>query len=94
MCGQEILKDLFYVFYGGVAVLNMIASFYLLLRRSNAIAPNITSPVRLRRWTAAFFAASALSHMWNLPVYFLTSSSDMMLSYLVGGLLDCMTVGP
>lgn len=89
-----MLKDLFYVLYGGVAVLNVIACLYLLFRRSNAIAPDITSPVRLRRWTAAFFAASALSHLWNLPVFFLTSSDDVMLSYLVGALLDCMTVGP
>ena len=74
--------------------MNVIACLYLLFRRSNAIAPNITSPVRLRQWTAAFFAASALSHMWNLPVYLLTSSSDVMQSYLVGALLDCMTVGP
>ena len=89
-----MLKDLFYVLYGGVAVLNVIACLYLLFRRSNAIAPDITSPVRLRRWTAAFFAASALSHLWNLPVFFLASSDDVMLSYLVGALLDCMTVGP
>ena len=89
-----MLKDLFYVLYGGVAVLNVIASLYLLFRRSNAIAPDITSPVRLRRWTAALFAASALSHLWYLPVFFLTSSDDVMLSYLVGSLLDCMTVGP
>lgn len=89
-----MLKDLFYILYGGVAVLNMIACLYLLFRRSNAIAPDITSPVRLRRWTAAFFAASALSHLWNLPVFFLTSSDDVMLSYLLGALLDCTTVGP
>ena len=89
-----MLKDLFYVLYGGVAVLNVIASLYLLFRRSNAIALDITSPVRLRRWTAALFAASALSHLWYLPVFFLTSSDDVMLSYLVGSLLDCMTVGP
>ena len=89
-----MLKDFFYVLYGGVAVLNVIACLYLLFRRSNAIAPDITSPVRLRRWTAAFFAASALSHLWNLPVFFLSSSDDVMLSYLVGALLDCMTVGP
>ena len=89
-----MLKDIFHVLYGGVAVLNVIACLYLLFRRSNAIAPDITSPVRLRRWTAAFFAASALSHLWNLPVFFLSSSDDVMLSYLVGALLDCMTVGP
>ena len=85
---------LYLMFYAGVTVLNLIACCYLLFRRANAIAPDVTSPVRLRRWTAAFFAASALSHLWNLPMYFLTSSDDVMLSYLVGGLLDCMTIGP
>ena len=94
MYEQSVLKDLFYVFYGGVAVLNIISCFYLLFRRSNALFPHIISSIRLRRWTAAFFAASALSHLWNLPVFFLASSNDVMLSYLVGGLLDCMTVAP
>ena len=94
MLEQQVLKTIFLVFYGAVAALNMSACLYLLLRRSNAIAPDITSPARLRRWTAAFFAASALSHLWNLPVFLLSSPSDVMLSYLVGALLDCMTIGP
>jgi len=94
MFGQQVLKDIFYVFYGGVAALNLAACLYLLLRRSNAIAPDITSPPRLRRWAAAFFGASALSHVWNMPVYMLTSEADVMQGYLVAGLLDCMTIGP
>jgi len=94
MFEQQVLKSLFYVFYGGVAALNIAASIYLLFRRSNAFAPDVTSPVRLRRWAAAFFATSALSHLWNLPVLFLTSRDDVVLSYLIAGLLDCMTVGP
>ena len=95
MYDQYIREDILYLmFYAGVAVLSLIASCYLLLRRANAIAPDVTPPVRLRRWTAAFFAASALSHLWNLPMYFHTSSADVLQSYLVGGLLDCMTVGP
>ncbi len=94
MFGQQVLKDIFYVFYGAVAALNLAACLYLLLRRSNAIAPDITSPPRLRRWAAAFFGASALSHVWNMPVYMLTSEADVMQGYLVAGLLDCMTIGP
>lgn len=82
------------MFYAGVTVLNVIACLYLLFRRANAIAPDITSPVRLRRWTAAFFAASALSHLWYLPSYFLTSGDDASLCFLLGGLLDCLTVFP
>ena len=89
-----MLKVFFYVLYGGVAVLNVIACLYLLFRRSNAIAPDITSPVRLRRWTAAFFAAIALCHLWYLPTYFLSSSSDMAQGYRIAALFDSMTVIP
>ena len=47
---------LFLVLYGAAAMLSLTACCYLLFRRANAIAPDVTSPVRLRRWTAAFFA--------------------------------------
>ena len=70
------------------------ACCYLLFRRSNGVAPDITPLVRLRRWTAAFFAAIALCHLWYLPTYFLTSPDDMMLGSLIAGLLDSMTVIP
>ena len=46
---QEILQDIdFILLYGGVTFLEVAAALYLLLRRSNAIAPEVTSPVRLR----------------------------------------------
>ncbi len=82
------------MFYASVAMLCLNACCYLLFRRSNGIAPDITPPVRLRRWTAAFFAAIALCHLWYLPTYFLTSPDDMMLGSLIAGLLDSMTVIP
>jgi AraC-like DNA-binding protein len=85
---------LFLMFYASVAMLSLIACCYLLFRRGNAIAPDITPPVRLRRWTAAFFACAALCHLWYLPMYFLTSSDDIMLGSLIAGLLDLMTVTP
>ena len=47
---------------------------YLLFRQGNAFAATITPPARLRRWTAAFFAAFALNHVWYMPVFFLSSS--------------------
>ena len=84
----------FLMFYASVAMLALIACCYLLFRRSNAIAPDITPPVRLRRWTAAFFAAIALCHLWYLPMYSLTSPEEVMLGSLIAGLLDCMTVIP
>ena len=85
---------LFFMFYASVAMLSLIACCYLLFRRANAIAPDITPPVRLRRWTAAFFAAIALCHLWYLPTYFITSPDNLMQGYLIAGLLDFMTVTP
>ena len=63
--------------YAGVTVISLIACCYLLFRRANAIAPDVTPPVRLRRWTAAFFASLAIGHLWYLPTYFLSSSDDV-----------------
>lgn len=61
---QAILQDLcFITLYGGVTMLNVVAALYLLLRRGNAIAPDVTSPVRLRRWAAAFLLVAAVSHV-------------------------------
>ena len=92
---EQIREDtLFIIFYSGVTVMALIASCYLLLRRGNAFAADVTPPVRLRRWVAAFFASIALSHAWYMPMFFLSSSEDIRLCDLVGGLLDCMTFFP
>ena len=91
---DQIREEIFLMFYASVAMLCLNACCYLLFRRSNGIAPDITPPVRLRRWTAAFFATIALCHLWYLPTYFLTSPDDMMLGSLIAGLLDSMTVIP
>ena len=65
MYGQQSLQDLvFMMLYGGVALLAVGAALYLLFRRAHAIAPNIIPPKKLRRWTAAFFLAAAMSHVW------------------------------
>jgi len=85
---------LFMVLYGSAAMLSLTACCYLLFRDGNAFDAGTTSPVRLRRWTAAFFASITLCHLWYLPMYFLTSSDDMMLGSLIAGLLDSMTVIP
>ena len=64
---QQIYKDsLFMMLYGGATVLAILACVYLLFRRSNAFAPEITPPMPLRHWVAAFFALMALSHAWWL----------------------------
>lgn len=76
MYEQHIQDDLIFVmFYAGVTVTAIIASCYLLLRRGNAFAPDITPPRTLRRWTAAFFAVLALGHIWYIPVIFLTPTT-------------------
>ena len=71
MEAQEILQDIvFVIIYGGVIMLNLVAALYLLLRRGNAVMPEVTSPVRLRRWAAAFMVATALSHViWLFYAY-------------------------
>ena len=92
---DQIREDtLFLMFYASVAMLALIACCYLLFRRSNAIAPDVTPPARLRRWTAAFFATIALCHIWYLPTYFLISPDEVMLGNLIAGWLDCMTIIP
>ncbi len=92
---DQIREDpLFILLYGAATAMSVIAGCYLLFRRSNAIAPDVTPPVHLRRWTAAFFASIALNHLWYMPIFFLTSSEDILITDLIGGLLDCMTVIP
>jgi AraC-like DNA-binding protein len=85
---------LFFMLYAAMAVVALIACIYLLFRRGNAFDATISSPLRLRRWTAAFFASLALSHVWYLPIVFLSSEDDVMLAYLIGCLLDCLTILP
>lgn len=82
---QAVFEDTVFLFlYGGVMMLELVALLYLLLRRGNAFAPDVTSPVRLRRWAAAFMAASIVSHLlW--PIYALRPSP---VAYIVIGSLD------
>ena len=84
---------LFMLYFAG-ATTAVIACVYLLVRRGNAFAPNVVTPVRLRRWTAAFFGALALGHLWYMPAVMVTSSEAVMLCMLIGALLDCMLVVP
>ena len=95
MFGQQSLQDLtFLMLYGGVGLLAAVAALYLLLRRANAIAPNITPPRMLRWWTAAFFLAAALSHVWwyVLGVYWMTD--DRLVRNITVIMLDHVTLVP
>ena len=80
---------LFFTLYGISGVVPLLAALYLLLRPVNAIAPGTTPPVRLRRWTAAFFAFTTLSHLWWL--LFIIFSLDLeSLCYQLIFLTDTM----
>ena len=92
---DQIRQDtLFIILYSVVTAMAAMASCYLLFRQGNAFAKDVTPPARLRRWAAAFFAAFALNHVWYMPIFFLTSREDIMMTDLIGGLLDFMTVFP
>jgi len=80
--------------YAIVMALALMASCYLLLRKANAIAPDVTPPVRLRRWTAAFLCALVLSHLWYLPTFYLSAVEDIRMVCFIGALFDFMTVFP
>ena len=84
----------FYMLYAATAVLYAVACVYLLFRRGNAFSTTVTTSVRLRRWTAAAFAAALLSHLWYMPLAFLTVPADITRAFLAAGLLDSMTVLP
>ena len=82
---------LFFILYGITGVVPLIAGVYLLLRRSNAFASDITPPLRLRRWAASFFFAMALGHVWWY--LFLVYSHDLRsVSYVVVSVLDCLSM--
>ena len=88
---QTILQDIFFVsLYGGVTMLNVVAALYLVLRRSNAIAPEVTSPVRLRRWAAAFMFVAALSHVF----WMFYASHPSPVSYVIVCSLDILLLIP
>ena len=92
---DQIREDtIFTMLYAVVMAMAALASIYLLFRRGNAFAADITPPRRLRRWTASFFGVIAAGHLWYLPAAVLTSDDDIMLSLLIGALLDCMLTIP
>ena len=79
---------LFLILYGITAAVSFMAAVYLLLRRGNAIAPGVRPPVRLRYWTASFFAVASLAHVWWLLFY--SYSGDLnSVAYQVIVMFDC-----
>ncbi len=92
---EQILEDaIFVMLYAVVTVLAALGCVYLLFRRGNAFAADVTPPLRLRRWTAAFLAVIALGHVWYLPAMVFSSSETVERWMLIGGLLDCLLTIP
>ena len=84
---------LFIVIYTITGVVPLMAALYLLLRRGNAFAPGITPPMRLRRWTASFFAVTTLAHVWWL-LFYIYSGDPHSVGYLTAIVLDYVTLLP
>jgi len=92
---SPIQDPLYYVFFASTSTLALIASCYLLLRRNNAFSSEVNSPVRLRRWTAAFFASVTMSHTWWLVLYYLAPpSADSAIRALICICLDVVFTMP
>ena len=61
---------LFFTCYGAMTFWALMSCLYLLLRRNNVFATDITSSLRLRRWMAASCASVAVSHVWWMLLYY------------------------
>ncbi|MBR1548586.1 MAG: helix-turn-helix transcriptional regulator [Prevotella sp.] len=92
MLGQMTAQTiLFFMLYGGAAVVAALLCLYMLLRQGNAIAADITPPMRLRRWAAAFFGIAALGHMWWY-LFYIVSKDVGSWGYVAAVVLDCVTM--
>ena len=92
---QQVISDsLYLIVYGGAMILALIGCIYLLFRRSNAFAPEVTPPLRLRRWVAAFFVVILVSHItWYVFVKY-GFFGDSLTGLIVAAALDCMVLIP
>jgi len=92
---EQIREDaIFGMLYAVVTVLAALGCVYLLFRRGNAFAADVTPPLRLRRWAAAFLTVIALGHVWYLPGTMMADGEAVERWTLIGGLLDCLLTIP
>ena len=80
--------------YAVGATVSAVACVYLLLRRGNAFTRRISTPKRLRRWTAAFFGILTAGHLWYLPGTMMADGDAAALWMLIGALLDFILTMP
>ena len=94
MYEQDGLQDHYYlILYGAATMFAALASLYLLFRRHNILS-NTEPPVALRRWTAAFFAAVAMSHVWWTIIGSIVLENDLFLRNAINIMLDSVTLVP
>lgn len=94
MTDFSLLTDYIYMaLYGASFSLSTVACLYLLLRRGNAFA-RVESPLSVRRWTAAFLAAMALSHVWWITLGLVWFKDDPLARYAMTCGLDSVTLVP
>ena len=96
MYGNNSIQDpYFMLLYGLTMMLALGTAVYLLWRRGNAFTSDeAESPVILRRWTAAFFAAAALSHVWWLLLSTVWMTGDKPMRDTTAVALDYLTLIP
>ena len=82
---------LYFMLYGASAMTALIACIYLLFRKSNAISPDVTPPMPLRRWAAALFGVTFLGHIYWLLFYFYSGDTNSV-GCIVASYLDCLTL--
>ena len=82
---------LYFMLYGASAMTALIACIYLLFRKSNAISPDVTPPMQLRRWAAALLGLTFLGHIYWLLFYFYSGDTNSV-GCMVASYLDCLTL--
>ena len=82
---------LYFMLYGASAMVALNACIYLLFRKSNAISPDVTPPMRLRRWAAALFGVTFLGHIYWLLFYFYSGDTNSV-GCMIASYLDCLTL--
>lgn len=94
MYEQDGLQDHYYmILYGAATMFAALAGLGLLLRRSNALS-DTEPPLTLRRWTAAFFAAVAMSHVWWTTIGTVVLKDNLFVRNAINIMLDSVTLVP
>ena len=82
---------LYFMLYGASAMTALVACIYLPFRKSNAISPDVTPPMPLRRWAAALLGVTFLGHIYWL-LFYLYSGDTNSIGCMVASYLDCLTL--